>query len=218
MRMRRTRDPHSLAVTGRQVTGWMAVPALMFSYSLVAAVVRARTPQHLFAATTVWAAVVLVIYALYLRRGRRPFVAMWSLPRAWSSMLLVAVPAVLVGAAIAFGPHTRSHLDLVRITVLGVVGEEVVFRGLLWSLIGDLTQCTGRRSDRATLIVTSVLFAVSHVQYGGFRFSPGLAAQIGYTLIAGLALGWIRGRAASLAPGTLLHATGNAVLKLATLV
>jgi len=68
------------------------------------------------------------------------------------------------------------------------------------------------------VVVTSVLFAVAHVQYNGFRATTVLAGQLGYTVLAGLFLGWVRDRTDRLLPGALLHALGNATLKLAASV
>lgn len=114
-------------------------------------------------------------------------------------------------------PAGRDGVDLVRITIIGVIGEEALFRGLIWDLVQSLAHCRQRSPDLVTLAVTSVLFAVSHAQYGGFRLTPVLAGQLAYTLVAGVVLGWARGRTGSLAPCVPLHATGNAVLKPAAL-
>jgi len=81
-----------------------------------------------------------------------------------------------------------GHGDLLRIAIVGALGEEVLFRGMLW----DLAQRAGGWLDPGTLAATSVLFAVSHLQYNGFRLTLAAAGQVGYALAADVVLGWLR--------------------------
>jgi membrane protease YdiL (CAAX protease family) len=191
---------------------------LTFSYTAVAALVPASLPGVLLVRTAVWTVVVVAAHAGWARRGGRPATAAWAFPLAWGWLLLAVVAVVAVVLAVVLPPAGRSHADLVRITVIGVVGEEVLFRGLLWDVAQRVGQRVGRWPDPATLTLTTVLFALSHLQYNGFRLTLGLAGQVGYALVAGVVLGWARGQTGSVLPSILLHATGNAGLKLAALL
>ena len=194
---------------------WLALVVgsvvLTFGFSIVNGVIGGS----LFTATSVWAAIVLAGHAVHARLTGRPLTAVWTLPvRGWS-MGLAALAVAAVSLAIALPPEDRTHVDLIRITCIAVIGEEVVFRGLLWDVIECAAGRISSSPDRLTVILTSILFAFSHAQYHDFRPSTGMAAQIGYTAVAGLLLGWARLRSRGLPVPVLLHATGNALLKLA---
>ena len=191
--------------------------ALTFSYTLVGALVPADVSQRLFVVTAIWAALGLAGHAALVRCTGRSLAAAWALPTAGWSALLTAVAVAAVTASIMWPPAHQSHIDLVRITIVGVVGEEVLFRGLVWDVTQTAAARGGRWPDFAALALTTVLFAVAHLQYDGFRLTAALAGQVGYALVAGVALGWARGKTGSLMPSILLHATGNAVLKLGAL-
>lgn len=193
---------------------WLSLAAgcavLTFGFALVDAVV----PGSTFLVTGVWTSVVLAGFLAYTERTGRPLSPLWTLPPGPRSAVLATLAIAAVALAIAMPPAGRTHADLFRITVVAVIGEELVFRGLVWDLIARATRQTGSL-DRLTVILSAVLFAVSHAQYHDFRLSAAMAGQVGYTLVAGLVLGWARLRSGGLPSPMLLHATGNALLKLA---
>jgi membrane protease YdiL (CAAX protease family) len=192
--------------------------ALTFSYAGVDALVPAGVPQRPFAVAVTWAALGVAGYLACAARTGRPPRAAWALPGGRWPVLLAAVALAAVTAAAVWPPAHRSHLDMVRITIVGVIGEEVIFRGLAWDAVQAAAGRAGRWPDARTLALTSVLFAVAHLQYDGFRLTWALGGQIGYALAAGVALGWARGKTGSLVPPILLHSAGNAILKLAALI
>lgn len=179
------------------------------------AVVDGVMPGSLFTVTSVWTSLVLAGYLVYTRRAGRPLSPLWTFPvRRWS-MGLATLTVAAVTLAIAMPPGERTHADLLRITFIAVVGEELVFRGLVWDIVETAARRITSSPDRLTVILTGSLFALSHAQYHDFRPSAVMAGQIGYTLVAGLVLGWARLRSRGLPVPILIHATGNALLKLA---
>jgi hypothetical protein len=65
----------------------------------------------------------------------------------------------------------------------------VIFRGLAWDAVQAVAGRAGRWPDARTLALTTALFAVTHLQYDGFRLTGALAGQVGYAFAAGVALG-----------------------------
>jgi len=188
------------------------------SYTAVAVLVPASVSQGLLVSASLWAGAVVVAYAAWTRHEGRPAGSEWAFPVTWWSVQLAAAAVAAVVFAILLPPAGRSHADLLRITIVGVIGEEALFRGLLGDVMQSMRHREGRWPDAATLALTSVLFAIAHVQYDGFRMTLALADQVGYTLAAGLVLGWARGSSGSITPPILLHALGNAGLKLAAML
>lgn len=184
---------------------------LTFSYTFVAALVPSAVPQAVFVRFVVWTVLVLAGYATYrLAVRHRSLRPLWEPGGSRPAAIVAgAVTATMVMLAIALPPAPQTRLDILRITVVGVIGEEVLFRGLLWEFVDD----THRRRPHM-LWMTTVLFAINHVQYDGFHLTQSLVGQLGYTAVAGLILGVVRWRTGTLVWPILLHATGNSLLKL----
>ena len=161
-------------------------------------------PGSSFTVTPVWTSLVLAGYLVYTWRAGRPLSPLWTFPvRRWS-MGLATLTVAAVTLAIAMPTGERTHADLLRITFIAFVGEELVFRGLVWDIVETAARRITSSPDRLTVILTGSLFALSHAQYHDFRPSAVMAGQIGYTLVAGLVLGWARLRSRGL-PGPNPH-------------
>jgi membrane protease YdiL (CAAX protease family) len=96
-------------------------------------------------------------------------------------------------------PATWANVDWLRIFALGVAGpvaEELAFRGVLFSF-------ARRRqwSMTSTLLLTSVAWALLHIQYD--------AVQIGFIALDGLALGLARASSRSLFVPIAMHMGAN---------
>jgi CAAX protease family protein len=96
----------------------------------------------------------------------------------------------------ALGPIATT-LSVVRACILAPIGEELLFRGALFSWL--------RSRFRAwpAIIVTAVLFGVIH-------FMPLAIMPIAFAL--GLSLGWVRERTDSALPGIVFHVAQNVVI------
>lgn len=91
-----------------------------------------------------------------------------------------------------------------------VLVEELLFRGALFDLI-DRVVPPGRL-DWA-VAGTTVLFAVSHLQYHAFDVSES-AAQVAWVVPTGLLFGYVRRRSGNIWPSVGLHSLANAVAHL----
>jgi membrane protease YdiL (CAAX protease family) len=90
------------------------------------------------------------------------------------------------------------------VALFGPVEEEIVFRGLLQSILASRLRNTALSAQAGivAVIVVSVLFMLLHFQLGLFTAAG--------AFVAGLALGEIRRRSESLLPGILCHIAINA--------
>lgn len=142
-----------------------------------------------------------------LRSSRRLIVV---LSAAWLTVLAVATFGFDVGTS-----HWESlRLDLVVGLVMGVVAEELVFRGAVFQLAERVRP--GREGSLLSfpVLVSGGLFALGHLQYWQFDVGETFAARY-YTFALGLILGMTRGRSRSLWPPLAIHMVGNVLAVLA---
>lgn len=103
--------------------------------------------------------------------------------------------------------NSRTSLELcmtfISLVVLPPLAEEIVFRGLIF------TSLRKRYSFIVTAIVTSVLFAIPHLQFGSD--APLLWVAALDTLVLSLVLCYVREKTGSLWPSILIHALKNGV-------
>ena len=102
-------------------------------------------------------------------------------------------------------PRLPTGWDMALFLATGLLAEEFWFRGVLFSL----WQRT--HSARVAVLVTAILFGLSHWQYHGFAFTVAAAVQIGYTLLLGLVFGVLRGQTRSAWAATGLHLVVNLI-------
>jgi uncharacterized protein len=101
------------------------------------------------------------------------------------------------------GARTSGALPLLLFTWLAAapVSEEIIFRGFLFRGLGQQSQYNA-------ISATSVIWAISHMQYDWF-------GQLNIFLL-GLLLGWVRWRSGSTALTVLMHGIWNLWVTLAT--
>jgi len=90
---------------------------------------------------------------------------------------------------------------IVTAVVIGPLLEEIVFRGLLQTL---LLEVLGRDARWLTILIASALFSVVHLGATTWHALPGL-------MVLGMVLGWLYERTGSLLPAYLVHAAFNAM-------
>ncbi|MEM9915210.1 MAG: CPBP family intramembrane glutamic endopeptidase [Planctomycetota bacterium] len=88
---------------------------------------------------------------------------------------------------------------IVTAVVVGPLLEEIVFRGLLQTL---LLEVFGRKARWTAIVIASAVFASVHLGATTWHALPGL-------FVLGVALGWIYERTGSLLPVYLIHAVFN---------
>ncbi|MBB6430145.1 CPBP family intramembrane glutamic endopeptidase [Algisphaera agarilytica] len=88
---------------------------------------------------------------------------------------------------------------IVTAVVVGPFLEEIVFRGLLQTL---LLEVLGRKARWATILIASAIFAFVHIGAVSWHALPGL-------MMLGIVLGWMYEKTGSLLPVYLVHAAFN---------
>ena len=117
-------------------------------------------------------------------------------PRSWAAARAI-LPAMFSddGRLASAGP-VMAALILVRACVLAAIGEELLFRGALY------TWLRRRLSATTTVVITAATFATIH------GFPPIL--PLGFAI--GIGFGWIRERSGSTVPTIIVHALHNGLM------
>jgi uncharacterized protein len=142
--------------------------------------------------------------------GRQALPALGFRPAGYWPVLLGTVGALVVSVTVTqFGIDPEGVKEAIKIArepaqfaasfavmaILAPVVEEAVFRGLLYGWIA------GRWGTIAAWLVSSILFAVAHVE----------PAHVILVLPLGLWFGWLRRRTDSLWPSLVAHVANNGV-------
>lgn len=98
-----------------------------------------------------------------------------------------------------FASVSSVWLLVLVMVVVAPIYEELIFRGLLWSAISE--QFNDHRGALVASIITSLLFAVIHLQYGFY--------EMGTIVVLALIFCWARIESKSLLLPMLLHIINN---------
>jgi membrane protease YdiL (CAAX protease family) len=184
---------------------------LTFSFSLATRLVPDTVPNTILARMFFWTPLMLVLHCLYrslvLRKTLLPLYRIAVRTRAVS--LILAGAAVLMALAILFPSPKHSISDMLYIIGIGVAGEEILFRGLLWDMADNyLVNHSSRFLHLSgTVWLTALAFGVMHFQYHNFRIDFASVFQVFYSVIIGLFLGVIRLRTESILWSMVVHAS-----------
>lgn len=108
------------------------------------------------------------------------------------------------------GDYAGQALFMLGAAVLVPIGEEVLFRGYVFSVLRRIGQ--GRRWGLpAAYLLSALLFGVAH----SLAATEGVIALIVPTVVMGLALAWGVQRTGSLLPSIIAHGVNNGVALLA---
>ena len=153
-----------------------------------------------------------MIALLYLLtdRGRS-----WVLPAPASRRVAGLVGSLWLGAVLigsfGLGIGTDRYTSLsgaILFCGVGVVAEELLFRGALFVLAQRAFASTRWSPTFAAVVVTAALFALGPLQYFGYSVTRTWHLRA-YTPVLGLLLGWLRAKTGSIGPPILVHALGN---------
>jgi len=154
------------------------------AYALRRPVSWGRAGRLTFVAlVTIWGAAFLYSLLLSFVSDVDPAEEQGLVPNGWDSSR--------AGAFVVF---------FVAVTFLGPFVEELLFRGLGFTLVGAYG------SKTAAILTTGVLFGLYH----------GLLAALLVLIVFGIVIGWLRARTASLYPCVALHSAFNGVALIAS--
>lgn len=131
----------------------------------------------------------------------------WS--RAWRPTLRVCFVGTAVaagGVALGATGPVLPGTALIGFLALGLMAEEWLFRGVAFEALLRLSPW----GSAGAVWGSAALFAVSHFGYHSFQPTLAAWAQVGFTFVMGLALGWLRLRSGRIVPGALAHLSINA--------
>ena len=111
--------------------------------------------------------------------------------RAAVCLCVIAIAGHFMGGVSTPTARSVTAVDYIRLCLLPALAEEMVFRGMIQTLLRPFGQA-------AAILVTAILFAAMH--------STGTML---YALVAGLALGWCALRCGSIWPGVAVHFINN---------
>ena len=141
-----------------------------------------------------------------LRRPQRPRHLGWGVAL---TAVTLALTCVAVFVLRLWMPSLPTLWDIALFLVTGLLAEEFWFRGALFSL------WQRGHSERVAVVITAILYGLSHWQYHGFGFTLAAGVQIGYTVLLGLLFGVLRGQTRSVWMAAGLHLAVNLIAALA---
>ena len=119
-----------------------------------------------------------------------------------------------MGLAILFPSPKHDRFDMLYIIAIAVIGEEVLFRGLLWDIVNRWTGDTYFLRLSCTIWLTALTFGVMHLQYHRFQIHLASIVQTMYSFVVGIMFGLIRQRSKSFVSAIFAHITFNALFNL----
>ncbi|MBI5876798.1 MAG: CPBP family intramembrane metalloprotease [Chloroflexi bacterium] len=157
-----------------------------------------------------------LLFALLLYGATRFMVARPATLRTapWSPIVVASLSTI--GASLLLGllanpwiPHPQSINEWIVFCLTGPVAEELWFRGTIFCLAMRLIPSDKTGLPWFAIALSALLFSLSHLQYYGFRITYASAAQLGYTLLLGLSLGYTRAATGRLGYAIGLHIITN---------
>ncbi len=200
----------------RFVPVFLLVVGLAFGYSILSAILPPTVAGRPVTRMSCWTLLVLTSYSAYAWvKTHRPVPRSihWTRQSNWT-VTIPALTIVLAGLAVLFPSPKHDQFDMLYIVAIAVIGEEVLFRGLLWDLIDGWSGDLVLLHLSGTIWITSLAFGVMHLQYHHFQVHPASIAQVTYAFAVGIALGIVRQRTRSFVPAILAHSAFNSVLNL----
>jgi membrane protease YdiL (CAAX protease family) len=131
----------------------------------------------------------------------------WPVVRVALFWLVPAGYAAL--AARVWVPALPRWIDVVAFLVTGLLAEELLFRGAIFQLAGRILAEKPRVAAWSSVLVSAVFFALQHLQYHGFQWTPAAAVQVGYTFVMGVCFGVVRHRSDSIWGPIAVHLINN---------
>jgi membrane protease YdiL (CAAX protease family) len=156
----------------------------------------------------------LITLALYILVGKR-----WPTPREalqnkdayWMASMSAAwltTTAVAVFWFRVYVPPVHGVVETAAFLVFGMMAEEFLFRGALFSVAKQLG------GNWFATFASAIFFSLSHFQYHSYHLTPAAIAQVSYTLPMGVTFGFLRQRSDRLWPAIVVHFINNGMVLL----
>ncbi|MBN2379584.1 CPBP family intramembrane metalloprotease [candidate division WOR-3 bacterium] len=177
-----------------------------------------RIPLGFYWTIGIWSALMLGIHLAYTHVVKKePVFSDYRIRVRSAPAIILIVGAAIIGSlSLIFPQPEATRLDVLSALSFGIIGEEALFRGIIWDMLERWV--TGKRRFIALSLTgwaTAVLFSLAHLQYHDFRIDIWVAIQLGQTFIAGIILGAVRERTSSVTWSLILHSAGNGFCNMA---
>ncbi len=126
------------------------------------------------------------------------------LPAIW-----LALTAYFVLVKQVWVPALTHWADYVAFMGTGLLAEELLFRGTLFSLCGKAFGFRKIGKFSAPVWISASLFSLQHLGYHGFQINSASVSQVTYALLMGLVFGSLREASGFLWPAIALHVITN---------
>jgi uncharacterized protein len=171
-------------------------------------------PWHLLLPLLIYGSIVLLISPLRRTAPKLSIGSLGGWPLAFTAVLALSTMGVLVGFQALMQPDTSELAEKLPVAVFGnlllagmvisvvnAVLEEVMFRGILWDLIGD------EWKQAVALVATAAIFGLGHLH----GYPPGLVGAV-LAGLYGLMLGALRWWTGGLGLAIACHMAADATI------
>ncbi len=192
------------------------VVGFTFSFSLLSKFVPETVQHPAFFRMLIWTPMMFVIHVLQSWFiGGKSGLSVYNLTlHSRKSLVPIIVVVGLAVLAFIFPSPKHDQMDMLSIIGVGVVGEEVLFRGIVWDLIKRWSDKTCFLRLSGTVWFAALAFGVTHLQYHHFQLQVAAVIQMSYSFFVGLGLGWVRHRTKSILWPMVAHSGFNSLFNL----
>lgn len=153
---------------------------------------------------------VLAVFAFLLLADRSSLrilhsSANWRLSIFWSLSWLLPAAYFVLGMKV-WVPSLTTWIDVAAFMVIGLIAEELIFRGIIYQKVLDAFD---NRKEVIAVVISAIMFGVSHLQYHDFRLTEHAMMQVAYTIVMGLVFGQVRRYSRSLSIVVFVHFLNN---------
>lgn len=155
-----------------------------------------------------------ILCALFARQALRA-----PLPATPWRIVIIAAVSWLCGSFLAlfvfhvWTPLLPTWIDVTSFLVTGLLAEELLFRGAVFSLAERVFAPTGRL-PLAAIGISAAAFGIQHLGYHGWHFTAAALTQVFYTTAFGVLLGLLRAWSGTLWVPAAVHLLNNLVTEL----
>ena len=104
-----------------------------------------------------------------------------------------------------YSPPIHGVVETLAFLVFGLMAEELLFRGAIFSVAKQL------RGAWFAILASAIFFSLSHFQYHAYHLTPEAITQVAYTFPMGIAFGFLRERSDRLWLVAAVHFINNGI-------
>ena len=152
-----------------------------------------------------------ILCSLFARQALRA-----PMPATPWRIVLIAAASWLAGSVLAlfvfhvWTPVLPTWIDVTSFLLTGLLAEELLFRGAVFTLAERVVAPAGRL-PLAAVAISAATFGIQHLGYHGWHFTSAALTQVAYTTAFGVLLGLLRSWSGTLWVPAAVHLLNNLV-------